>query len=224
MTGSNVYVVSNRTEPDSNSISFISHVLPRFRIMKSDRYMRSVDKNNCIISYFLLMYGILKDYGIKTVPEIVLGEYGKPYFADSNICFSISHSDTGVCCGIAECNIGTDIQDINVKFDEIVDMVMTAREKEQIFSSDVPAVEFARFWTLKESICKYYGTGINDRLNRIDFSGRTENVFSYNGLLFRTEKSKDYCISACSKNGFPVFVTKTLEQYIEEYLHMLHTI
>lgn len=220
MALSNVYIVSNQENTDKKALEFITGYIPPQRINKANRYLRSIDRNNSIISYFLLIYGLLKDYGIHNIPRIAVGRYGKPYFENSGISFSISHSDSGVCCGISDCGIGADIQDINIDFEGLTDMVMSQKERDIIIHSDEPAFEFVRFWTLKESICKYHGTGINDDLKKIDFSGFEDNVFMHSGLMFRSEKYSKFCVSACSENISPTFITKTLEQYIDEFLKL----
>ena len=134
------------------------------------------------------------------------GEYGRPYFPGSSIQFSMSHSDRGVCCGIADCNIGADIQDTDIKYHEIIDLVMSGKEKEIISASAFPQSEFARFWTLKESMLKFRGTGINDGLKSIDFSASAGERFTYDGLIFRSEKNSSFCVSTCTDSIFPEFI------------------
>lgn len=217
-----VYIFNNELNIGNEEIALIASHLPPERLAKAGRYLRAVDRNNCIISYFLLLYGLVENYGIKTIPETAVGAYGKPYFINTDISFSISHCDSGVCCGISDCSIGVDIQDTDIEFEEILDIAMSQREREIITHSDAPAEAFARFWSLKECICKYRGTGINDDLNTIDFSDADGKVFSYNGAVFRFENRDNFCISSCSENQAPVFIERDLEQYIHRFLQMYH--
>ena len=52
------------------------------------------------------------------------------YFKDINVFFNISHSHTAVCCGVSEKCIGTDIQSIIYNYNDIIEMVMSPKEKE----------------------------------------------------------------------------------------------
>ena len=215
-----VYIFNNELNIGDEEIAIIASHLPAERLEKADRYLRAVDRNNCMISYFLLLYGLLENYGIKAIPETAVGTHGKPYFTNTDISFSISHCDSGVCCGISDCSIGVDIQDTDIEFEEILDIAMSQREKEVIARSDAPAEAFARFWSLKECICKYRGTGIDDSLNKLDFSEADGDIFSFDGAVFRSENREHFCISACTENQAPVFIERDLEQYIHSFLKM----
>ncbi len=212
-----VYILDNNSAISDEIITHISEYLPASRLEKADRYLRTVDRNNCIISYFLLLYGLLENYGIRTIPEIERGLHGKPYFKDADISFNISHCDSGVCCGINDRSLGVDIQDTDIEFEEILDITMSRRERELIERSDAPSEIFARFWSLKESLCKYRGTGINDALNKIDFSEADSNVFSVNGVFFRSEKRGGFWISASSENQVPAFIEGDIKWYIHRF-------
>lgn len=206
MSTAKVYIIEDQSCFDERTIAEISKHLPASRLEKAARYRRPIDRKNCILVYYLLMYGLKKNFGITQVPEISAGEYGKPYFPGCGIHFSMSHSDRGVCCGIADCNIGADIQDTDIKYDEIASLVMSEKEQEIIFASPVPQTEFARFWTLKESLLKFRGTGINDDLKNIDFSASSGEVFTYGGLKFHSRTNSSFCVSACTGTISPEFV------------------
>ena len=216
-----VYIVEDQTDFSDDDMNMLCKYLPDSRKKRAYSYLREKDRNNCIISYFLLMYGMMKEYGIRSLPELAAGKYGKPYFNDIDVCFSISHSDVSVCCGISAGEIGVDIQNMETDFEGIADMVMSENEKSIIRFSNDPVSEFTRFWTLKESICKYRGTGLTNDIDKIDFCGCNEEEFIFDRLLFRCEKRENYCISACSENTFPVFVTKEPSEYISDYLRMI---
>ena len=215
-----VYIIIKHTETDEKNIRRISGYLPEYRLEKAEKYFRLSDRNNCIISYFLLMYGLEKNFGIRKLPAISADTYGKPYFPDCDISFSISHCDTGVCCGIARNTIGADIQSRVTDFEDILGTVMSSGEIELICGAKSPDTEFAKYWSLKESIVKYRGTGINDELDKFDFSKCVGREFVYNGLMFRTEIMDGCCISACSGENAPVFVNRSIEEYIDEFLSL----
>ncbi|WP_173331233.1 4'-phosphopantetheinyl transferase superfamily protein [Ruminococcus flavefaciens] len=127
-----VYNLDNKTVLSEEMITRIGGYLPASRLEKAERYLRTVDRNNCIISFFLLLCGLLENYGIRTMPEISVGQHGKPYFKDIDVSFSISYCDSGVCCGIYDRNLGVDIQDTDIEFEEILNISMSCRERKLI--------------------------------------------------------------------------------------------
>lgn len=215
-----VYIIENSNLFTSEEIAFMSKKIPDNRLERAERYHHTVDKNNCIAACFLLRYGLLKSFGIKALPEIVYNKYRKPFFKDSGISFSISHSGTIVCCGISEGKIGVDVQDIVSKYQDILYYVMSTSEVKIINASKSPAADFTEFWTFKESYCKYLGTGIWDSLSDLDFSDVSGGVLKYNNINFRSEPLKDCFITACSDAETPLFIRKNVSEFIAEYKEM----
>lgn len=202
-------------------ISAVAQYISEERMKRAGRYYQQRDRDNCIVSYFLLRYGLMKYYGISEVPAVSKEEHEKPYFEDSSVFFNISHSDTAVCCGIADENIGVDIQSREVNYENIVKSTMSEAEAAVINSSPRPNEEFTRFWTLKESIVKYRGTGIGDNIQDIDFSASEVGTFLHGGLIFRSEWHEGYCISACTEKNEPEFIIRDLSEYIEEFRDLM---
>ncbi len=204
-----------------SDIGEITRFVSAERLKRAERYMQRRDRNNCIVSYFLLRYELLKYCGISEVPPMEQDKYGKPYFKDMPLFFNISHSDEGVCCGIAAENIGVDIQSMERRYENILKNTMSANEIELITGSAAPHEEFTRLWTLKESIVKYRGTGIGDHIEQIDFSACSGDKFIHDGLIFRSERYGEYYVSACTSEREPEFVKKELSEYISEYQQLI---
>lgn len=202
-------------------VSGIRQYVSEERLNRAARYYQQRDRDNCIVSYFLLRYGLMKYYGIHEVPAVSKEERGKPYFADPSVFFNISHSDTAVCCGIADENIGVDIQSVEVNYENIIKNTMSEAEAAIIMEAPCPNDEFTRFWTLKESIVKYRGTGIGDNIQDIDFSAFKHGTFVRDGLVFRSEWHDGYCISACTEKNEPEFIIRELSEYIEEFRRLM---
>lgn len=217
MSEAKVYYISDINEIKRDEIEFMSDVIPKYRLLKSDRYLKAHDRNACIVSFFLLLYGLKKNYNINYIPEIEYNQYEKPYFKDINVFFNISHSHTAVCCGVSEKCIGTDIQSIIYNYNDIIEMVMSPKEKEIIQASHTPQDQFTKFWTLKECFVKYHGNGLNDNINELDFSSVFGNVFYYNSLWFRSEMIENFYLSACSVLEKPCFFRKKVSECIDEF-------
>jgi len=89
-------------------------------------------------------------------------EYGKPY-VENGPYFSISHCKEGIAVAIDEQPIGIDIEGIRHADEELIERVMSEKEKLQITNHQSPmesARAFTRLWTQKEAIVKAQGTGI----------------------------------------------------------------
>ena len=202
-------------------ISEIEQYISEERMARAKRYFQRRDRDNCKVAYFLLRYELLKYYGIREMPAVSKEKNGKPYFDELPVFFNISHSDNAVCCGIADEKIGVDIQSIVEKYENILESTMSEGESSPILSSASPQKEFTRFWTLKESVVKYRGTGIGDNIQDIDFSAYLSGKFTREGLAFRTEWYGDYCVSSCTAEDEPEFIIRELSEYIEEFKKLL---
>ena len=64
MSEAKVYYISDINEIKRDEIEFMSDVIPKYRLLKSDRYLKAHDRNACIVSFFLLLYGLKKNYNI----------------------------------------------------------------------------------------------------------------------------------------------------------------
>ncbi len=83
---------------------------------------------------------------------------GKPYFENSNIHFSISHSGELWVCLFAHFNVGVDIQMIKGgRLQEIAERFFTKEEAETVRQEGRDA--FYRIWTSREACGKYEGSG-----------------------------------------------------------------
>ncbi len=102
--------------------------------------------------------------------HIKKGDFGKPYFENSNICFNVSHSGDYVAVAVGKCSIGVDVQIIkSVKYG-LIRKICDSTELEYIANSDDKNRAFIRLWTLKESYVKCIGMGLSFPMNKINFS------------------------------------------------------
>ncbi|BDC94594.1 4'-phosphopantetheinyl transferase family protein [Treponema bryantii] len=147
----------------------------------SKKYKFQIDRKLSIIVFILLRVGLFREFGIRNKIEVYKHENGKPYLDGfPNLFISFSHCKNAVACGISTSNIGVDVQEY-VNFDESV--------AERFFCSDeikqisMDSNGFTKLWTLKESFCKYKGTGLSAKIrdvNIFDFN------FSMNTLFYKS--------------------------------------
>jgi len=92
--------------------------------------------------------------------KVCIGEHGKPYLQNnSDIFFNLSHSGDYVLCGIADRQIGVDIQK---RHDKDVSGV-----KEKIHNAQDEDEDFFLLFSAKEAFCKCTGEGLQRDLSHI---------------------------------------------------------
>lgn len=146
-----------------------------YRKGKIDKCKDEKDKARSLVAG-LLFEEACKEYGLETLLEFLAdGEHGKPYFkCDDNdfpggrrMYFNISHSEDCVMVGIADSEIGVDIQYMKPIKTDISSRCFTEKEQDMYYSAsdDEYLKVFYRIWCLKESYVKYTGNGLREGLN-----------------------------------------------------------
>lgn len=114
----------------------------------------------------LLLMAALADYRMNDKREYAAfhelrfekGEQGKPALADyPDVHFNLSHSGNRVLCIVGPVDVGCDVEVINPS--HVKSVIRCFAESEQILASR-SAEDFFRIWTLKESIVKLSGQGM----------------------------------------------------------------
>ena len=104
------------------------------------------------------------------LPEIRIGERGKPYFADSKYHFSISHTKSMVFCALSESPVGLDAEELNrdIKL-HLAEKILSPYEYAQFEKAEDKQKTLLTFWVLKEAQGKLTGEGINGYPNHTAF-------------------------------------------------------
>lgn len=177
------------------------------RKAKTDRLRFRKDKNLSLGAEICLIYALHK-LGIERLPEITVGEHGKPYFKDKNgIFFSLSHSGDFVLCAVSDTEVGCDIEKIAEADPGIARHFFTAAEHDRIASLPDKAAktkEFYRYWVLKESFLKATGRGLSLSLDKFEINTDgpiTVSQTAYKRDFFFSEYDgiTGYCCAVCSK-------------------------
>lgn len=135
------------------------------------------------VSYLLLVKA-LKDLGLfNGMPQFEYNEHGKPFLQNyPGLFFSMSHCRQGIAVAVSDSNIGIDIEAVDRRVDEkLIRYACSTGECADIFSQPDPAQTFMEYWTKKEALFKYIGTGINTEtihhiLSRTDVKISTQTV------------------------------------------------
>ena len=105
------------------------------------------------------------------LPEIRRTELGKPYFADSPLHFSISHTKNHVFCALSERPIGIDGEESDRQINlALAEKLLSPTELTQFHQADDPRLALLKFWVLKEAAGKCSGEGLRIYPNHTAFS------------------------------------------------------
>lgn len=119
--------------------------------------------------------------------QISTSATGKPFLEglEDRFQFSISHSTAylAVLWHPGQVPLGVDIECFRQGFDyqPILQIYFSESERQQVHS----AVDFLRFWTMKEAILKAAGTGMVDDLHLLDLSDYRNSPVVFQGKAYR---------------------------------------
>ncbi len=113
------------------------------------------------------------------VHEIRLTDTGKPYFADHDLHFSISHTENHVFCCVSTRNVGLDAEETDRKLRPSVRRMLSEMEAARVTCD----ADVLRIWVLKEAFAKLTGRGIGKYLKNTDFSPDDQRIQEIDGCF-----------------------------------------
>ena len=130
------------------------------------------------------------------LPPIKKTPQGKPYFVDSPLHFSISHTDFHAFCCVHEKNVGIDAEEIGRKVDpRLLQRYCSESEQLACRSAADPEDALLRLWVLKESYAKFTGRGLGNYLQDTHFSPDDKRIQIIDGCyvaVFTQERTDEY--------------------------------
>lgn len=105
------------------------------------------------------------------LPPIALTPQGKPYFPDSPLHFSITHTPRHAFCALSDAPVGIDAEetDRNISL-KLAERILSPAEKARFDAAPDPRAALLRLWVLKEAAVKLSGEGLRGYPNHTDFS------------------------------------------------------
>lgn len=207
-----LYAVLDIDKFPESDFATVVPFLSEQRLEKILRYRYFKDQRLSTFAYLLLRFALNSDFQISEAPKFSFGQYGKPFLRDrDDIFFSISHTQSGVVCGVSKAEIGVDIADRDPKNLDCTESAMHPNERAQIHLSKDPAKTFARFWALKESFLKCIGTGISSDIKQLDFSSYSTDEFSFAGNCMQIFEQDHAIIASCAKESRPLKILSNKE-------------
>lgn len=131
-----------------------------------------------------LLEALYKEATGQPLPPIVIGAWGKPYFADSSWYFSISHTKKHAFCALARENVAIDAEELDRRANlALAEKILSPMEKAQFDAAPDKAKALLTFWVLKEAAAKLSGRGLRGYPNDTAFSLDDPRVREMDGCL-----------------------------------------
>lgn len=178
-----LYLLDLKELNDDNTFLFFFNKLNKVQKEKVKEYSLRKKQNILLSEYLLYNYFFSNE-------KFFYNQYGKPYL--KNKYFNISHADNYLLLGIADEEIGVDMQKITFK--KNVEKLFS--EEEQNLLKTAKEKIFTRYWVLKESYAKYLGVGISKKILQ-------ETIIKKDVYFYEYEDLNGYMIAVCLKNKHP---------------------
>lgn len=150
---------------------------------------------------YSMLSEMLNDHFNMSADDIIIrkNEHGKPIIVGEDIYFNISHSNNAIACALSDSKIGVDIELIGEIRGSVLRKCFTEKEAGLVQTN----ADFYRYWTLKESYLKAVGTGIDRRLDSIEFDIRDSICCFDDGSAvpyrFYSDIIGEYVLAVCSR-------------------------
>ena len=114
--------------------------------------------------------------------EIAVTDRGKPFFADGDPHFSISHTKSRVFCVLSDVPVGVDAEEVDRDIDlRLADKILSAGERERFKIASDKRLTLLKLWVLKEALAKATGQGLRGYPDKTDFSPDDPRLFFADG-------------------------------------------
>ena len=132
----------------------------------------------------MLLARLYREETGEDLPPIAVTERGKPYFEDSSLHFSISHTKKHAFCVLSREKVGIDAEEKDRNIDlRLADKILSPTEKQQFDAAEDKRLALLRFWVLKEAAAKATGEGLRGYPNHTAFSLDDPKVTEIDGCL-----------------------------------------
>jgi len=126
-------------------------------------------------------------------PTILKAPRGKPYFKDSPLHFSISHTKEHAFCVLSDCPVGIDAEEMNRKVNlRLAEKILSPGEYACFEASSDKRAALLRLWVLKEAAAKLTGEGLRGFPNQTEFDPADERIQEIDGCYVAVLKENDH--------------------------------
>lgn len=126
------------------------------------------------------------------LPNILTTDRGKPYFAEGNYHFSISHTPKHAFCVLSKNNVGLDAEEMDrpVRL-ALAKKILSPAEMLRFEAAPDKRLALLKLWVLKEAAAKLSGEGLRGYPNHTDFSPDDPRVMELDGCLVAVLEEKE---------------------------------
>jgi 4'-phosphopantetheinyl transferase len=119
----------------------------------------------------VLLEKLYREQTGQQMPSIAVTDRGKPYFPDSDLHFSISHTPKRVFCLLSDHPVGLDAEQMGRKIDlKLAEKILSPTEKSRFDAATDKQATLLKFWVLKEAYAKLAGRGWGSYLYETNFT------------------------------------------------------
>ena len=105
------------------------------------------------------------------LPDICIAPRGKPFFEDSPLHFSITHTDRHAFCVLSDHPVGIDAEELDRRVRPgLAEKILSPSEKLQFDGAEDKPRALLTFWVLKEAAAKLTGEGLRGYPSHTAFS------------------------------------------------------
>lgn len=179
--------------------------LPKTQLERIEKFKNHNAKKLSVAGGLLIKYALGKE-GIYNY-DIRIGEHGKPYLAEGNTQFNISHSGERVMCAVSHDEVGCDVQEISHIDLKIADRFFSKDERDLVYGAFDKTDMFFRIWALRESFIKATGYGMSlcqDKFSLMiknDIVTVAQNIADKKYCFKEFEIEKGYKYAVCSTDS-----------------------
>ena len=131
-----------------------------------------------------LLEALYREETGEPLPSIAIGEWGKPWFVDSDWHFSITHTKNHAFCVLARENVAIDAEELDRRVNlALVEKILSPMEKTQYDAAVDKNKALLTFWVLKEAAAKLSGRGLRGYPKDTAFSLDDPRVREMDGCL-----------------------------------------
>lgn len=129
------------------------------------------------------------------LPSIRVTDRGKPFFEDSPIHFSITHTKHHVFAALSDRPIGIDAEERDRSISlALADKILSPAEKARFALADDKQAALLRLWVQKEAAAKRTGVGLRGYPNHTDFSPEDPGILQIHGCYVAVSEEDDHVI------------------------------
>ncbi len=180
------------------------------RLERIEKAQATADKLRLMGSGLLINF-IKTKYFVDS--DVDIDKHGKPYFANSDLKFNLSHSGRYVVAVVSDYEVGIDIQKKKADKHRIAEKNFLQGECEYINAGANDEERHQRFcevWTLKEAYLKNIGMGLRKPLNSFEILFRPNGPVIKNETEYKCSQfmmNDKYVVSVCrdiNDDGFEI--------------------